>query len=173
MKKSVVIGGVSLLLLAFIVYILVLPLLYFTPSIGLSLGGGEKGSFTLTPSASKTVSVNATERLLLVFYNTSSRPIKTWLSNGVSNVTPSLTSGRNGSYELVYDLGTRSGAYNLGFYNNGSTQLDVKYAYVVAKISNPLFLSTLTYISLGLFIAGIVVIASGIVRSAKPKVQTK
>jgi len=169
-----VIGGISLLLASIIIGLVVFPLVTFNPSIGFKTVREESHSFALLPLSNHTLYVNmSSSEVLLVSYNiTGGSFINLEFVQGNSTIKPSSLETRNTTAYYGF-IALTSSPSQIVFENNHTSNVSVNTVYVVETLANPLGLSLLSYGTLGLFVAGIVVIVYGVIKKPKTVQQSE
>lgn len=162
------IGGISLVLASILIGLVVFPLVTFNPSVGFRTVNQDTRSFSILALSNHSLYVNiSANEVLLVSYNTTGGSfINLEFRQGNSTIKPTSLETRNSTAYYGF-IALTSGPSEVVFENNQTANISVNAVYVVETLANPLALSLLSYGTLGLFVAGIVIIVYGAIK--KPR----
>ncbi len=158
-------------LIGLMLFILVSPLLYYESPIGIHVVSRAEGNFGLDVNSSMRLQLNVSSPYVVVGYNYSLSPINVGLKNvSAASLSPISVEQSNKTVYLDYQLKTTGPSnYTLSFYNNATEPQTIYYEVVQLRFGNLPLYTALSYVEIVVFVAGIVVAATGAIR--KPRTQ--
>jgi hypothetical protein len=149
--------------MATLMFFLILPIVtgYATH---VYVSSGAQGSLTLQPGEAQNVTYTSPYEYLLLGYNETPQALQTTIFVGNGTIRPGYTSAGNETYEISFDLG-KPGPVSLTaeFENNGTVPVTTDYILAPATINLPA-IGAVFYASIGLFVAGVIVVVWGALR---------